>query len=434
MKSSAVVLTGGLMLAASAVAQTKGPQQVVKPPVAQAWIDVATFSGMGMPMGGAGGSPMGMLVGMFGVGTGQNAFGNTQVGTAGRWVDVTLYTSRNPSLAEALQSVPAGTQLAPTLKLLSPTEQKGKPVRPEDDSVDTPEYERPKGKMLLYWGCGESVRPGQPRVVDFATAAPADFQKFFIARRATQRGTHSAVGRPHWPSRDDTRMVPANASLVGEHGFTGQGVPDGFRFGIPAAQDIMPPIELAQRDAGGATVLEWKALPTARAYFIAAMGAKGGSRGGDGVEMVFWTSSEEPDTGSGLIDYQTNAAVDRWLKEKVLLAPATTTCTVPKGIFGEGAMLRMIAYGAELNLAHPPRPTDPKIAWEPQWAVKLRVKSVANAMLGMDMGAMMRGGSSGEQAPPQAPAGDAAKKEEKPASAVDEALDAAKKLRGLFGR
>jgi len=430
MKTRAVVLTTGLTLAVAAAAQTKGPQQVVKPPVSQAWIDVATFTGMGMPMGGGAASPMGMLGSMFGGGAGaKNTFGMTQAASAGRWVDVTLYTSRNPSLAEALQSVPQGTQLAPTLKLMSPVEEKGRPVRPDDDSVDQPEYERPKGKMLLYWGCGETVRPGQPRVVDFATAAPADFQKFFIARRATQRGAHSAVGRPHWPSRDDTRMVPANASLVGEHGFTGQGVPEGFKITIPAAQDLMPAIELSQRDAGGVTTLEWKALPTARAYFIAAMGAKEGSRGGDSAEIVFWTSSEEPDTGSGLIDYQTNAAVDRWLKEKVLLAPSTTTCAVPKGIFGQGAMLRMIAYGSELNLAHPPRPTDPKIAWEPQWAAKVRVKSVANAMLGMDMGAMMRGGDK-----EQAPASDAAKKEEKKPDAVDEAVDAVKKLRGLFGR
>jgi hypothetical protein len=410
----------------------KAPQQVVKAPVSQAWIDVATFAGMGMPMGGGpsgGGSPMGMLGSMFGGGQQKNTFGMTQAGSAGHWVDVTLYTSRTPNLAEALQSVPQGTQLAPTLKLLSPLEQKGTPVRPDDDSVDTPEYERPKGRMLLYWGCGEAVRPGQPRVVDFATAAPADFQKFFIARRATQRGTHSAVGRPHWPNRDDTRPVPAGASLVGEHGFTGQGVAEGFRFTIPAAQDLMPAIELAQRDSGGATMLEWKALPTARAYFIAAMGAKEGGRGGDSADIVFWTSSEEPDTGSGLIDYQTNAAVDRWLREKVLLAPATTTCTVPKGIFGEGAMLRMIAYGTELNLAHPPRPADPKIAWEPQWAVKVRVKSVVNAMVGMDMASMMRGGDK-----EQAPAQDAVKKEEKKPGAVDETMDAVNKLRGLFGR
>jgi hypothetical protein len=431
MNNRGVVVVAGLALATAAAAQTKGPQQVVKPPVAQAWIDVATFAGMGMPMGGGAAGPMGMLGSMLGGGAGaKNTFGMTQAASAGRWVDVTLYTSRNPSLAEALQSVPQGTQLAPTLKLMSPLEEKGKPARPDDDTPIEREYERPKGKMLLYWGCGETVRPGQPRVVDFATAAPADFQKFFIARSATQRGAHSAVGRPHWPSRDDTRMVPANASLVGEHGFTGQGVPEGFRFAIPAAQDIMPAIELAQRDAGGATVLEWKALPTARAYFVAAMGAKEGGRGGDNVEMVFWTSSEEPDTGSGLVDYQTNAAVDRWLREKVLLAPSATTCTVPKGIFGQGALLRMIAYGTELNVVHPPRPADPKIAWEPQWAAKVRVKSVASAMLGMDMGSMMRSGGK-EEAPPAA---EAAKKDDKPPSAVDEALDAAKRLRGLFGR
>jgi hypothetical protein len=437
MKTRTAVLATGLVLTMAATAQTRAPQQAVKPPVAQAWIDVATFAGMGMPAGG--GSPTSMMGAMFGGRGGQNSFGMTQAASAGRWVDVTLYTSRNPSLAEALQSVPPGTQLAPTLKLMSPVETKGKPVRPDDDSVDQPEYERPKGKMLLYWGCGEAVRPGQPRVVDFATAAPADFQKFFIARRATQRGAHSVVGRPIWPSRDDTRLVPDNASLVGEHGFTGQGVPEGFRFSIPAAQDIMPAIELAQRDSGGATLLEWKPLPTARAYFIAAMGAREGAAGGEGAEIVFWTSSEEPDTGSGLVDYQTNGAVDRWLKERVLLAPSVTTCAVPKGIFGEGAFLRMIAYGTELNLAHPPRPTDPKIAWEPDWAVKVRVKSVANAILGMDMGTMMRGGGRGETSAPSPspsspPAGEASKKDEKPPSAADEALDAVKKLRGLFGR
>jgi hypothetical protein len=232
-------------------------------------------------------------------------------------------------------------------------------------------------------------------------------------------------------------MVPSAASLIGEHGFTGQGVPEGFRFTIPAAQDLMPAIELAQRDAGGATMLEWKVLPTARAYFIAAMGAREGASGGDSAEIVFWTSSEEPDTGSGLVDYQTNGAVDRWLKEKVLLEPSVTRCVVPKGILGQGAMLRMIAYGTEMNVAHPPRPTDPKIAWEPQWAAKVRVKSVASAMLGVDMGSMMRGGGrSSTPAQPQEapPAGEAAKKDEKPPSATDEALDAVKKLRGLFGR
>jgi hypothetical protein len=70
-------------------------------------------------------------------------------------------------------------------------------------------------------------------------------------------------------------------------------------------------------------------------------------------------------------------------------------------------MLRAIAYGTDLNMAYPPRPTDPKIAWEPEWNVKLRVKSMTTTMLGMPDGAGMPGaeGADGEDmtdAPPPA--------------------------------
>ena len=406
-----------VLLAASAVAATAQTSNV-KPPQAQAWIDVATYSGMGMPGMGAGANPMSALGGLFGGGAGgaKNTFGQTQTGSAGRWVDVTLMTRANPSLAEAQQAVPAGF-LSPALKLQAPPGAKPTP-RDDDDKVVEHDYERPKGKLLLYWGCGATVRPGQPKVLDMATASAADMAKFFVSRRATQRGAHSAVGRPVWPSPVDTRMVPDNASLVGEHSFTGSGVPEGFRFQIQAAQDLMPALQLQQTDQGGATDLAWAALPTARAYFIAGMGAAKQD------EMVIWTSSEVPEAGFGLIDYQTNAAVDRWLKEKVLLAPATTSCTVPKGVFpGQGGMLRAIAYGSELNLAHPPRPSDPKAVWEPVWAAKLRVKSVATVMLGMpQMGQMPPAGTEPASKP---------QPEEKKEDKVPKPLDL---LKGILGR
>jgi hypothetical protein len=185
-----------------------------------------------------------------------------------------------------------------------------------------------------------------------------------------------------WPNLVDKRRLPDGASLIGAHAFTGEGVPESFKFNVPAAQDIMPPIALKQAQVDRVTQLTWQALPTARAYFIAAMGGDGDA---GGAEMTIWTSSELPDSGFGLLDYQTNKSVDQWVKEKVLLQPTTTRCDVPKGIFEEGAgsMLRMIAYGSELNMAFPPRPTDPKIAWEPDWSLKVRVKSVAMSMLGM---------------------------------------------------
>jgi hypothetical protein len=222
-----------------------------------------------------------------------------------------------------------------------------------------------------------------------------------------------------WPNAADGRAVPAGASLAGEHAFVGAGVPEGLRFTLPPAQDLMPPLAVQQAAQGGATQLSWGALPQARAYFVAGMGARSEK------EFVIWTSSELPDTGFGLMDYQTNAAVDRWLREGVLLAPSTTRCAVPAGVFaGEGAMLRAIAYGSELNLAHPPRPTNPRLPWEPVWAAKVRVKSVASIMLGMPAVEAGGSGQAADAADP-APAADAPK--EKAPSALDI-------LRGVIGR
>jgi len=406
-----------LCLAAAAVAQAV--KQEVKPPQAQAWIDVATFSGMGMsPMGGPGASPMASLGSLFGgggQGAGKVAFLMTQSGGGGRYVDVTLLTRRNPQLAEATQEVPPAF-LSPALKLVTPRDA---PVPPGETDDVMPEPQRPQAKISLYWGCGDTIRPGQPRVVDLATATPADLAQVFQSRRATQRGAHSATGRPHWPNPTDGRGLADAASLVGAHQFTGNGVPEGFRFNIPAAQDLMPPMQLQQADQGGAVALSWAAQPNARAFFVSGLAARGQN------DMVLWTSSEVPDMGMGLMDYQTNAAVDRWLNEKVLLAPSVTRCTVPKGVFpGEGAMLRAIAYGNELNLVHPPRPTDPKVPWEPVWATKVRVKSVGTAMLGMP--SMERAPSGQREAAKESEPADQAAKEKKP-SAID-------LLRGVIGK
>ena len=419
MAALAAATACAVLLSAPASAQA---QTHIKPPQAQAWIDVATYSGNGMPMGGATGNPMAALGSLFGAagigGSAKNSFGNTQGGAAatavGRWVDVTLHSRNDPVLAEAQLAVPTGFLPSP-LKLQAPKD--GRKAPDNDDAVVEPETERPRGKLLLYWGCDSTVRAGQPKVLDMANASAADMAKFFVSRRATQRGTHSAAGRPVWPSPADARMLPARAALAGEHAFSGSGVPQGFRFQIGALQDLMPPLDLKTRDAGGAVELSWSAAPTARAYFAAGMAA------GAKDDMVLWTSSELPDTGFGLTDYQTNAAVDRWLKERVLLSPTTTRCSVPKGVFsGEGAMLRLIGYGNELNLAHPPRPADPKAAWEPVWAVKMRVKSVASSMLGMpELGDMDKSAESGT-----APSADAEPKVKKPG-----ALDI---LRGVLGR
>jgi hypothetical protein len=393
--------TLAVFVSVGAIAQS-GPKQVVKPPVSQAWIDVATFSGFAMGAGMGQGMMNATLGALMGGGSNPKAeFGYTQIGTAGRWMDVTLYTSRNPNLQQALQNVPEATGLAPTLKLETPETPKPAP-RVDDEGPVEMNAEPPKGKLVMYWGCSETVRPGQPKIVNLETATIAELGKFFESRHATQRGTHATAGRPVWPSTTDKRTFPAGASIVGQHGYTGDGVPESFKFSIPSAQDIMPEMKIRQSEQPKFVQLEWNAIPTARAYFLGSMGALPG--GGDEAGMVIWTSSELPDSGFGLFDYQTNSAVDKWLGEKVLLPPTTTKCAVPKEAAGQG-MLRAIAYGTELNMAYPPRPTDPKIAWEPEWNVKLRVKSMSTTMMGMPAGAEMPGASDTEgmtDAPPPA--------------------------------
>ena len=301
--SRAIVLAAMMAGYLTPAEAAKDKKPADKPPVAQAWIDVATFSGMGMPGMGGAMNPMAMFGSMFG--GGKNAFGNTVAGSAGSWLDVTLYTRNNPNLEQAVQTVPSGTKLAPALKLVSPAKQKAPPT--DDDQVVDNDFEPPKGRIYLYWGCGDTIRAGQPKVLDMATAAINDYRKFFASRRATQRGAHLAQGRPVWPNEQDARLVPAGASLVGEHAFKGQGVPESFRFAFPAQQDFMPAIELSQRNDGGVNRLAWKGIPTARAYFLAAMGARDSGEN----EMVFWTSSDVPDIGTDLVCWTTRPIL-RW--------------------------------------------------------------------------------------------------------------------------
>jgi hypothetical protein len=394
----AVALYGvGTTAALAQSAPSKPPQQVVKPPIALAYIDVATASSDmpgGNMMGAAaqGGSSGGLFGALGGLARGAaaaasgggNTFGQTRsIGfSSGRYVDVSVYTTKNRSLADATQMIPAVMNLGESLKLVAPIPEKPVPVGPVDEKPYEQSYEKPKGKMSIYWGCSETIRPGPPRTLDAATARIEDFGKFFVARGSTTKGARAEPGHPAWPNKQDDRQLPDSASLVGQHSFFGTGLPESFKVSLGAPQDLMPPIQLSQRRNETGFDLEWQSIPHTRGYFIAVMGGK--SDENDSGEAIFWTSSELPDVGFGLLDYQSNTNIDKWIGEKVVLPPAAVRCAVPKGIFpdGSGGMLRMIAYGSEAYFAFPPRPTDPKIAWEPEWQTKVRVKSTFFSVLG----------------------------------------------------
>ncbi|HEV8353334.1 MAG TPA: hypothetical protein VGR24_03965 [bacterium] len=350
-----------LLLATGAAAQ----QQEVRPPVAQLWIDVAT-NVMFIP-----GAPR--VTSFPGA---QNAFGNTRF-AMGRYMDVALQVRTRPQGIQAMQAIPPRMNMGASLPL-EPFKPSPPPPQTPGVPTDPSQQPPPKGKVTLYWGCGPEVRSGQPRVIDFATASPQEWGTVLQGRFAPERGATAGPGHSIWPNDRDKRMLPDGNSLQGDHTITGDGVPAGFRFPIGTNQDLMPPIDLAvQGEVQGSIMLQWRAIPAARSYFITAFGNKGN-------DITIWTSSELPEAGMGLVDYLPPASIDRWTADKVLLPASATQCAVPRGIFAglDAAIVRMIAHGQELNLVFPPRPTDPRTVWEQQWAVRVRVKSTVMTILG----------------------------------------------------
>ncbi|WP_298194411.1 hypothetical protein, partial [Metallibacterium sp.] len=92
-------LASALAVALSVPLVLHAAPPVAAAPLNQVWIDLATFSGTGLPgTGAAGGNPMQMLGRMLDGGRAGNRFGNTQSGAAGQWMDVTVFTRRNPAL------------------------------------------------------------------------------------------------------------------------------------------------------------------------------------------------------------------------------------------------------------------------------------------------------------------------------------------------
>jgi hypothetical protein len=294
--------------------------------------------------------------------------------------------------------------------------------------------ERPKGRMLIYWGCGESARSGQPVIVDFAALSQGQVPAGMTSRRVSMPSGPSpsrAKTYGDWPNQRDSKAVPAGASLKGDHQIKGNYSPD-IQFALGEGQDFMDRVELATAPRGaGAVNVSWNAVGNATGYFGMVFGS-------DGSDTVIWSSSEMQEMGGSLMNYIPPVEVARLVREKVVLAPSVTNCTVPAEVVkkaGGTPFLNFIAYGPEANFAQPPRPADPKQAWEPLWAVKVRFKSTASTLLG-------DAGESGGRRPArtQAPSGgeaggdQAAESTQKPASGPDPLKEGVNILRGIFGR
>lgn len=406
----------------AAIAPAALAQQKVNPPVATYWMSIDTASGM--PMGGAGGGPSMMDIGRMMLG------GGTGGGGANRSMRLELGSQRGAGgTPAAAHEIPAGLNMGASLPLETP--QRAPRPEPREDGV--PEnFEKPRGRMLIFWGCGEQAGSGQPYVIDFAKLAQGQVPQGLFSRRVNvQRGPSQARSKTYgdWPNQRDSTRVASDGSLRGDHTIKGNYSPD-IRFSLTDKYDFMEPVNLSSRkSSGGGMNVSWNGVANAQGYFATAMGSgKGG-----GEDVVIWSSSNTREFGESLMTWLPPSEVARLIREKVVMSPSTTECTVPAQFVAAApsAFIRFIAYGEEANFAHPPRPQDPKVAWSPEWAVKVRLKSTASSILGEEG---LSGGDSASrtrsgEAPAEggAPSGGSA-------PVVDPVQEGIKALKGLFGR
>lgn len=391
-------MRGAIFLAlVPAAVLAQADKQVVKPPIAQYWMSVETAAGMNMP------GMSSLISGMMG-----------GPGRGGRSLLLQLGSQQSAAAPKADHLIPPGMKMGEALPLVTP--QRPKPERGTVREGAPGQMERPKGRMLIYWGCGDNVRAGQPVVIDFAKLADGQTPPNMAARRVSAPNP-PAPGRSRtygdWPNPEEPKSVPDDGSLRGEHTVKGNYSPE-IRFALGETHDFMEKVALSS----SGNRFRWNSVPTATGYFATLVGGSGQE------EVVFWSSSEVQEMGSMLMDYVPPAEVARLIREKVVLPPATTECAVPGEVVsraGGAPFLNFIAYGPEANFVQPPRPSDPKVPWEMVWTAKARFKSTAQLMLGA---AAQSTQDTGSQKPERSEAPPA----ENP---VEQGIKA---LRGIFGR
>jgi hypothetical protein len=400
MRRVLVLSVSGLAVvcALAAGAQSK-PQQKVTPPEARYWMGATTGAGMMSVMGGSGDFSMGDAMRM--AAGGAPSFSQS--------VELRLGSSLTAGgLPEAAHAMPAAAQVNKPIVLVTPQRQQ--------TSGRSGSFEQPKGSIKFYWGCGERAGPGQPVTLTYDKLLRGENDPEIAALRGSVDARD--VPKPtqsnsrtygDWPNSDDRRNAglkarfAPGASLAGGHEIKGNYTPQ-INFTLPSDKTFMAPLRFnsTAKLASGAIKIDWASLPRATGYSLALM--TGQERAGGGGDVVMWSSANRPATFLMSEDLAP-AEVQRLIGLKAVLAPSTTTCTIPKEVLDEvarggerggGGMLWTTAYGDQFTQIWPERPADAKVTWDQESFVRVNFKSVRMDVVSpegiQDMSAMMAGG------------------------------------------
>ena len=368
-------LGAAVLVAIPVIAQQRAP---TSGPIARYDMRAGTVSGFAAMGSGAGGA-LSMAFGGGGANKVQKEL-HLRLGSG------TLPVKSGP---KADHFMPAAAKLGKSVQLTTPKEERG-------GTDELPQ--KPKGRILLFWGCGEHSPKGQPVVIDLSKLAagqipPGLWTSTIIRDWGPNLQNSKTFGR--WPS-EDRKFVKADSSLIGAHRVAGNYSPE---IAFTLAKDFMAPLQATQTDqASGASLVRWNSVPDATGYHALLFGGKMGP-GGEMGDMVMWSSSASRQFGGGLSDWLSPAQVTGLIKDRSVMAPATTQCIIPAEVRKAGPDFRMgmlTAFGPEENFAYPARPADPKAAWDLQWTARIRHRSLTSWM---DMPGMPAMG--GEPAPGQ---------------------------------
>lgn len=363
---------------AAVLATVPGSAQKTTGPKAQYSMDVSTMSGMGMGamMGGG-------LGGLFG-GGGDNYM-----------LELKL-TSATPSPQQPEKAdhffLPAA-KLGKSVPLVG--DAPGKPSKSDRD-YDPRGMEKPKGRLLMFWGCYTKAPKGQPFIIDFAKLPTAQMPANMPAQMRGMQAAAAArdANAAWWPNGQNGKQPKSGSSLRGEHRVASAYTPE-IKFAV--MNDYMASLNVNPSEQLGAILLKWNSVPTATGYAAWAMG--GMERAGQGGDLVMWTSASSRDGGAGM-DWLSPAEVQKQIAAKNIMPPSQTTCSIPaeaKAAAGGMMFGSMNAFGPEENFAFPPKPADPKAVWNIDWTAKVRFRAFSSFMTGMgSMGAA--GGQEGAPA------------------------------------
>lgn len=359
MRKASVLAVGVSAAALLGAAPAKEP-----PPIADYWMDVATTSGMGAGITPGQRPSMDQIMSMMSGGG----------GSVGHTIDLRLASKQKAEAGpKADHMIPAGLRMGPSLPLIAP-------VREAPPPPAGMPMQRPRGRMLIYWGCGEHVSAGQPTVVDFSKMAAGKVPPGMAGLASMARvvsGPRSAPGFGRWPNDQDSRAVPAGGSLVGTHRIEGNYSPP-IAFSLAAGQDFMPALGLTEAGAlpSGASRLRWQPAAQATGYVLSMFGS---NQAGD---VVMWSSARSASMAA--MDYLAPAEVKRLIAAGAVLPPSASECVLPAEVAAASpaGMVTMIGYGPEANFAEKPK--------APKWTARVRYKTTASVMRGisgMGMGA-----------------------------------------------